>query len=135
MALSMDDLASSLRNEFKEYYPNGASKARKIPRSDADFRRSSPYVAAIDFRSTYCSVAYALEGEKEIIKLPLDGPNTRVPNSILIEKKSSTVDAFGHGAQHRFSQLKEQQENYLLFEKIKMILYRSQVSRCMQLNP
>ena len=53
MALSMDDLASSLRNEFREYYPNGASKARKIPRSDANFRRSSPFVAAIDFGSTH----------------------------------------------------------------------------------
>ena len=134
MAVSMDDLASSLRNEFKEYYPNGTSKARKIPRSEAGFRRSSGYVAAIDFGSTYCSVAYAQRGEEEIIKLPLDGPLTRVPNAILIEKKRSTVDAFGRVAQHRFSQLKEQQENYLLFERIKMILYRSKVSRCMRLN-
>ena len=128
---SKNYLASSPGNDAKEYYPNGVSKARKIPRSEADFRRSSAYVAAIDFGSTYCSVAYALHGEKEIIKLPLDGTGTRVPNSILIEKKSSTVHAFGQSAQHRFSQLKEQQENYLLFEKIKMILYRSQVSRCM----
>ena len=129
MALSKDYLSdSSPGKEAKEYYRNGTSKARKIPRSEAGFRRSSGYVAAIDFGSTYCSVAYTLQGEEEIFKLPLDGPLTRVPNTILIEKKSYTVDAFGHGAQRRFSQLKEQQ-NYLLFERIKMNLYRSQVSK------
>ena len=72
---------------MEDHHPNGVRKTRRVPRSEAGFREASGYVAAIDFGTTYCSVAYALQREKEIIKLPLDGPLTRVPNAILIERK------------------------------------------------
>ena len=113
----------------KEYRPNGTIKTRRVPRSDAGFRRASGYVAAIDFGTTYCSVAYTLHGAKEILKLPLDGPHTRVPNSILIERKSNKVTAFGYRAQQRFAQVKKKQE-YIFFERMKMILYRTKVRLC-----
>ena len=111
----------------KEYHPNGVSKTRKVPRSEASFRPASGYVAAIDFGTTFCSLAYTLQGNTEILKLPLDGPHTRVPNAILIKKESNTVAAFGYRAQNQFCQLKKQ-EKCIYFERMKMILYRSKVS-------
>ena len=113
----------------KEYRPNGTIKPSRVSRSDAGFRQASGYVAAIDFGTTYCSVAYTLQGSKEILKIPLDGTHTRVPNSILIERKSKKVSAFGFRAQHRFAQTKKKEE-YILFERMKMILYRTEVRQC-----
>lgn len=109
------------------HHPNGVTKARKVPRSEAGFRPASGYVAAIDFGTTFCSLAYTLQGNTEILKLPLDGTHTRVPNAILIKKESNTVAAFGYRAQKQFCQLKKQ-EKYIYFERMKMILYRSEVS-------
>ena len=111
----------------KEYRPNGTIKPSRVSRSHAGFRRASGYVAAIDFGTTYCSVAYTLHGQKDIFKLPLDGPHTRVPNSILIERKGNKVAAFGYRAQKQFAQLKKKQTEYICFERMKMILYRTKV--------
>ena len=113
----------------KECCPNGVPKTLKVPRSEAGFRKASGYVAAIDFGTTYCSLAYTLQGSEDILKLPLDGPHTRVPNAILIERESNTVAAFGYHAQDKFSQLKKQQGRYIYFERMKMILYRRRVSQ------
>ena len=113
----------------KECHPNGVRKTRKVLRSEADFRRASGYVAAIDFGTTNCSLAYALQGTKEILKMPLDGHHIRVPNAILIEKESNKVIAFGYRAQTRFSRLRKTDRNkYIFFERMKMILYRTPVS-------
>ena len=113
------------------YHPNGTPKSQKVRRSNAGFRQASGYVAAIDFGSTLCSVAYTLLGEEEILKLALDGHHTRVPNAILIERESNTVAAFGHRAQERYSRLpKRDQKKYIYFERLKMILYRARVSQC-----
>ena len=119
----------------KDLHPNGVSRSRRVPRNEAGFRRASGYVAAIDFGTTFCSVAYTLEGSKDILKLPLDGPHTRVPNAILIEKESNTVAAFGYHAQEKFSSLKKQQERFIYFERMKMILYRRQVRQLMLARP
>lgn len=109
---------------------NGVFKTRKVPRCAAGFRPASEFVAAIDFGTTYCSVAYTLQQEsKEIFKLPIDGPHTRVPNAILIERKTNKVEAFGERARTKFSKMKsEAREKYIYFERMKMILYRRPVS-------
>ena len=112
----------------KEFHPNGVRRTRKVPRSEAGFRRASENVAAIDFGTTFCSLAYTLKGTKEIVKLSLNSPHTRVPNAILIEKESNTVFAFGYHAQQRFYRLGRDQEKYAYFERMKMILYRTEVS-------
>ena len=109
----------------KECHPNGVRKACKVPRSEVGFRRASEYVAAIDFGSTYCSLMYTLQGSKEIYKLPLDGPYARVPNAILIEKKSKEVVEFGYCAQRRFAQLRKA-DRCIYFERMKK--YRTPVS-------
>lgn len=109
---------------------NGVTKTRKVPRCVAGFRPASEFVAAIDYGTTHCSVAYTLQQEsKEIFKLPIDGPHTRVPNAILIERKTNTVEAFGQRARNKFSMMKsEDREKYIYFERMKMILYRRRVS-------
>ena len=113
-----------------ERHPNGVTKTRRVPRSDAGFRKASVgYIAAIDFGTTYCSVAYTLQDSDEIFKLPLDGPRTRVPNAILIKKEDNKVVGFGYLAQDKFSRLpKNEKKNYMYFERMKMILYRTPVS-------
>ena len=122
-------MAFSKYYHSKECHPNGVPKVRVVRRSGAGFRPASEYVAAIDFGTTHCSVAYALKGSKDIFKLPLDGRHTRVPNAILIERETSTVTAFGYSAQLKFSRLpRTQQENCIYFERMKMILYRARVS-------
>ena len=113
----------------KEYQPNDVRKTRKVPRSVAGFRKTTGFIAAIDFGTTYCSVAYTLKNEKDFIKLTLDGHHTRVPNAILIERGSHKVDSFGYRAQERFTCLKKQQEKFMYFERMKMILYRTPVSQ------
>ena len=115
-----------------ERHPNGVTKTRRVPRSEAGFRKASVgYIAAIDFGTTYCSVAYTLKDSDEIFKLPLDGPLTRVPNAILIKKEGNEVDGFGYLAQNKFSRLpKNEKKNYMYFERMKMILYRTPVSLC-----
>ena len=110
---------------------NGVGNIRKIPRQGAGFREASVgYIAAIDFGTTYCSVAYTLQDCEEIFKLPLDGTaGTRVPNAILIKKEDNSVAGFGYFAQNKFSRLtKNEQKKYLYFERMKMILYRTPVS-------
>ena len=107
----------------KECHPNGVGKACKVPRSEAGFRRASEFVAAIDFGSTYCSLAYTQQGDKDIFKLPLDGLHIRVPNAILIEKKSNEVVGFGYHAQYKFAPLpKTDRYIYRYFERMKMLV-------------
>ena len=108
----------------KECHPNGVRKACKVPRSEAGFRRASKYVAAIDFGSTYCSLAYTLQGNKDIFRLVLDGHYTRVSDAILIEKKSNEVVRFGYRAQNMFARLRK--TDYIYFERMKK--YRTPVS-------
>ena len=113
----------------KEYQPNGVRKTCKVPRSVAGFRKTTGFIAAIDFGTANCSVAYTLRGENDFIKIPLDGQHTRVPNAILIERARNKVDSFGYRAQERFAGLKKQQDKFIYFERMKMILYRTQVSQ------
>ena len=113
----------------KQYQPNGVRKTRKVPRSVAGFRETTGYIAAIDFGTTNCSVAYILKGDKQFMKLTLDGSHTRVPNAILIERGSNKVNSFGYRAQERFTRIKNKPKNLIYFERMKMILYRTEVSQ------
>ena len=110
-------------------YPNGLRRNLPVSRVAGGFRLASDFVAAIDFGTTYCSVAYTLKQDsKEILKLQMDGQHTRVPNAVLVEKRTKTVEAFGYRAKTMFSQMKQNREKYIYFERMKMILYRKPVS-------
>jgi len=68
---------------------NGAEVARRIPREQAKFLARSRNVAAIDFGTTNCSIAYLTEAdspEQEPHRLLLNGTYERVPTAILFKK-------------------------------------------------
>ena len=95
-------------------------------------------IAAIDFGTTYCSLAYTTEGDEGASCLRLEGYYARVPNAILL-KKSDTSDrgdhainweikAFGSRAQVVYaSSRSEDADKYLYFERVKMNLQHDQV--------
>ena len=109
---------------------NGCPVARRIPRAVAGCRQPSSCIAAIDFGTTNCSVAYILPGET-----PEKGPNLlafqgaffRVPTAILFNK-DGVVRSFGHIARKNYRNQKvDQMQNCAYFEQIKMNLQHDEV--------
>lgn len=111
---------------------NGCEVARRVPRRDARCRQPSTNIAAIDFGTANCSLAYIIAGD-----LTDSGPNLlslygtfyRVPTAILF-RKDGTVKAFGETARKLYRNLggKERLE-WAYFEQIKMDLQQDEV-RC-----
>ena len=103
--------------------------AKKIPRDTQDVRRC-PKIAAIDFGTTFCSLAYTLSEDDEIANVGLDEVLDRVPTAILLKKTSPsknatlTVAEFGRLAQNEISKLTWEVPEYLYFECFKMMLRR-----------
>ena len=109
-------------------------RADKIARSGSGFRETNGNVAAIDFGTTSVSLAYATVGDKTVVTLKLDDVKQlhRVPNAILIEKRSCEVVAIGHQAQEEYLDMRaEKKIEYIYFERIKMLMKRGEV--CMML--
>ena len=109
---------------------NGCSVAKRVSRTNVGWRQPSPNIAAIDFGTTNCSLAYILPG-----KMPAHGPNMlpfhgtvhRVPTAILFNKDGS-VKAFGATARKKYRTLKgEQLLEHAYFEQIKMNLQQDEV--------
>ena len=48
-------------------------------------QRNATNIAAIDFGTTYCSLAFKTEGDSGVTVVRLDGTNRRVPNAILLK--------------------------------------------------
>ena len=97
-------------------------------------------VAAIDFGTTYCSIAYTAAAD-ETSSLKLDDIHTRVPTAILLKKGKEIsrdgssvgveciIDSFGYNAQDKYQKLRcRDKENYLYFERMKMRLQHDKVS-------
>ena len=98
-------------------------------------------VAAIDFGTTYCSIAYTTAAADETNSLKLDDYRTRVPTAILLKKGTEIsldgssvgveciIDSFGYNAQDKYQKLKRRDNaNYLYFERMKMRLQHDKVS-------
>lgn len=109
---------------------NGCSVAKRVSRKNVGWRQPSPNIAAIDFGTTNCSLAYILPG-----KVPAHGPNMlpfhgtvyRVPTAILFNKDGS-VKAFGATARKKYRALEaEQLLEHPYFEQIKMNLQQDEV--------
>lgn len=109
---------------------NGCSVAKRVSRKNVGWRQPSPNIAAIDFGTTNCSLAYILPG-----KVPAHGPNMlpfhgtvyRVPTAILFNKDGS-VKAFGATARKKYRALEaEQLLEHAYFEQIKMKLQQDEV--------
>ena len=112
--------------------PNGAKRAKKVPRAKCDFRKPSKNIAAIDFGTRNCSLAYITEHDHleltlGVPKLPLNGTFLRVPTAILLNS-SGEIETFGHDARTVYGNLEDyERESYFYFEEIKMNLHRDQV--------
>ena len=104
-------------------------------------------IAAIDFGTTYCSLAYTTEGDENASCLKLDGYRTRVPTAILLKKTDVTENAsvpceirgFGYNAASLFAGLRARDTNkHLYFERVKMNLQHDPVglrtTSCIQLT-
>ena len=101
-------------------------------------------IAAIDFGTTYCSLAITTEGDKSASCLKLDNYHPRVPTAILLRKTDPAnktakgdhtpngweITAFGIRAQELYAAMKaEDASTHLYFERVKMNLQHDQVYR------
>lgn len=127
--------------------------ARKEKKSDVNYHfsptetptiaqtLSGSNVAAIDFGTTHCSIAYTTAAADETSSLKLNDYYTRVPTAILFKKGKEishdgsgvgvecTIDSFGYNAQDKYQRLKRRENaNYLYFERMKMRLQHDKVS-------
>ena len=104
---------------------NGCSVAKRISRKNAGFRVPSNNIAAIDFGTANCSVAYTVVGdssEKGPRLLPLNNTFYRVPTAILFASDGS-VKAFGYDARMEYINLDDDERlQSVYFEQIKMNL-------------
>ena len=107
-----------------------------VEKQPANALPSLSNIAAIDFGTTYCSLAIITEGEKFPICIKLDGYRLRVSNAILLKRESSnttsvccSIKEFGPRAQDEHTKLKADTVNqHLFFERIKMNLQHDPVS-------
>lgn len=115
---------------------NGAPRARRVPRKISRSIKRSRNIAAIDFGTKNCSLAYITEHDTSdlmktgVPKLPLNGTFLRVPTAILVNPEGHVL-AFGHDARTLYGNLRDSEcESYLYFEEIKMNLHREKVCVC-----
>ena len=109
---------------------NGCEVAKRVPRKESGFRVHSGNIAAIDFGTTNCSVAYITVGsgsEEGPRRLPLNTTYHRVPTAILF-KPDGSIDSFGYDARAEYLNLaNEDRLDYAYFEQIKMNLQHDKV--------
>ena len=115
----------------RAHHPEPLSRSEKIKRVDSGFRTTQGNIAAIDFGTTFCTLAYTTFGDAEVNTLKLDGIHQRVPNAVLVEKgeRECRVVDFGYRAQETYSKMRSgDRVNHIYFERMKMILERDEVS-------
>ena len=97
------------------------SRAEKIKKT-APVLQKSKCIAAIDFGTSSLSVAYTTPTDGKIRLVPLYKKYERIPNAILItidhELQRYKVKGIGHRAQSMYSDLKENAQNFIYFEKL-----------------
>ena len=136
--------------------PSGIQKADRIKKDSllqkygqqvGRFRQTTGNVAAIDFGTTFCSVAYTTSIAKdEIVTLKLNQYHSRVPTAILLKQNGTNsiqnfnaddpvirspvyeVESFGYEAQEQHAKLRaSERSKYLYFERFKMSLQQDEV--------
>ncbi|XP_011409828.1 PREDICTED: heat shock 70 kDa protein 12A-like [Amphimedon queenslandica] len=133
------------RRERKKY----ANCQVKIPDIAASVNQPTN-VAAIDFGTTHCSLAYSTAASAdETSSLKLDDYHARVPTAILLKRGKErlnsdgtvvgiecSVDSFGYAAQNKYQRLKRGDNvKFLYFERMKMRLqHEKNVERSMKIN-
>lgn len=110
--------------------PNQVNRAKTVSRSRS--RRTPRNIAAIDFGTKNCSLAYILAGDTgrgndNTNKLPLNDNQTRVPTAILLDRDKRVI-RFGAFAKEKYSELDAaEKENVYFFDGIKVNLARDKV--------
>ena len=130
------------RTELQQRYPNASR-----------FTKTDGNIAAVHFGATFCSLAFALVGNPDLVDIRsveistvrLNGYYTRVPIAILLRQLESTnfsscddmpvsrtcnyeVVSFGYDAMTQLSSLKpSQRSKYLYFEQFKIRLQQDEV--------
>ena len=91
-------------------------------------------IAAIDFGTTSCSLAYTLSDKDHVVNMGLNWVLERVPTAILLKKigpfpHSFKVAKFGFQAQDEITKLGAKLQEYIYFECFKMKLSQEAVSQ------
>ena len=84
-------------------------------------------VAAIDFGTTYCSLAYITEGDQEPTMMNFEYTYPRVPTSLLLKRNDDdgtvNVKCFGYEARREYTRIRpKSQHQYIYFDRVKMNL-------------
>ena len=108
---------------------NGCKMAKHIPRMRSGFRVPSGNIAAIDFGTTNCSVAYTIVGSRPEgpQRLLLNDTHCHVPTAILFMPDGS-IHSFGYKARAMYLNLVDfMWLKCAYFEQIKMTLQHDEV--------
>ena len=129
-----DSLKWSLTFKMAFFYqPEPLHRSDKKKRTEFDMTlQPRQMIAAIDFGTTFVSLAYITSGDDKVNTLKLDSTFERVPNAILLKRvpgNKCVVEDFGFKAQASYCKIRtSEQQNYIYFGKIKMLLERDEVS-------
>ena len=119
--------------------PGARLLATRAVRSSQEIRdRKQVAIAAIDFGTTFCSLAYNLPSEDAVNFVELNSPyQHRVPTAILLQKQEAIADGipklimirnFGFDAQSTTTELLDKERpKHIYFELVKMLLYNDKV--------
>ena len=123
-------MATKLRSALSK--PWTKLKVTKFLKSKDKLENFEGNVAAIDFGTTFCSLAYCVTG-CDIETLKIDGHFDRVPTAILLKRRyqneAVTVDEIGFSAQEKYRDFPpEKHKDFLYFECFKMQLRDETVS-------
>ena len=109
-----------------EKYVNGV----RLPVEESRKNRTKNVgnIAAIDFGTSSCSVAYWIKGDETGVRLlRLSADDVRVPTEVLIDANGK-VKEFGKNARRKYAQLsKEKKKDHHFFHDIKMMLQHDKV--------
>ena len=109
-------------------YINGVTLPEEVERSsNRSAFRAAKNIAAIDFGTTGCSLAYRLQNDNGVRFVKLDNEDTRVPTAILVDEKGEVM-CFGKQARKRYASLPmERKKQCFYFHRVKMNLQHDTV--------
>ena len=114
------------------------SRGKVVPRMKSGFRKPVDNIAAIDFGTTFVSLAYKTAGDEKITTFKLTDVYTRVPNALLLRKTGEKLEVvkFGYRAQEEYSRIRSSdRQNYCYFERMKILLERGKVTMYVRCTP
>ncbi len=132
-------LKAEIKAKSAIFTDNHLPGERPVPEGNAG---SNSNIAAIDFGTTHCSLAYTTENSDLIVSLKLNEIWPRVPTAILLYKQEEEISvsrgplgircrvhAFGKDAQTQYQRIRAaDRSKYIYFERMKMRLQHDKVS-------